>query len=130
MLVSAGTHFCNSILSLDGGIRFAGIANREAHLIEAVYRKDVTPLLTRQETEMSILQSLIRMGTRGRLEAKIGKTIYAFARYEKVKRVTIPLREGSEITHILLISFDIDADHDSIVMNKIIPWLDELVLSY
>lgn len=128
MLVSAIADFCHSIISLDRGVRFAGIANREAHLIEAVYRKDVIPLLTRQESEISILQSLIRMGTRGRLESKLGKTIYAFARYEKVKRVTIPLRSGSEITHILLISFDVDVDHDSIIMEKIVPKLDELVL--
>ena len=128
MLASAIADLCNSIMSLDKGVRFAGIANTEAHLIEAVYRNDVIPLLTRQESEISILQSLIRMGTRGRLESKLGKTIYAFAWYEKVKRVTIPLRSGSEITHILLISFDLDVAHDSIVMEKIVPRLENLVL--
>ncbi|NWG37248.1 MAG: hypothetical protein HXY31_06530 [Nitrososphaera sp.] len=113
---------------MDRGIRFVGVANREGKLIAHAYRKGIVPLLTPQETEVSVLQSFIRMGTRATLEQKIGETVYAFTMYRKVKRVTIPLRNSSKITHIFMVSFDLDVDHEPIIINKIIPELENLVL--
>ena len=63
------------------------------------------------------MQSIIRMGTRKVLEEKVGKTIYAFALYEKVKRATMPLGDSG----ILMISFDIEANHEDIILNKVLP---------
>ena len=107
---------CEQILELDKTIRFVGIANLKGKLIAQEYRKGLRSLLTKEESELSAMQSIIRMGTRKVLEEKIGKTIYAFASYEKVKRVTIPLDDA-----ILMISFDIVANHDSIILDKILP---------
>ena len=45
--------------------------------------------------------------------------IYSFTLYEKVKRATITL-ENEEFP-ILMASFDIQADHDHIIMDKILP---------
>ena len=120
--------FCASILRLDRGIRFVGVANREGKLIGHAYRKGIVPLLTPQETEVSVLQSFIRMGTRATLEKKLGDTVYSFTMYQKVKRVTIPLRGSSKITHIFMVSFDMDVDHEPIVVKRIIPELENLVL--
>ncbi len=50
---------------------------------------------------------------------KIGKPIYSFTLYEKVKRVTIALKNKDY--PILMVSFDIPANHEHIVMNKILP---------
>ena len=108
---------CEQILELDKTIRFVGIANLEGKLIAQEYRKGLRSLLTKEESELSAMQSIIRMGTRKVLEEKLGKTIYAFALYEKVKRATIPL--GS--TSFLMISFNIEANHESIFLNKILP---------
>ena len=107
---------CEQILELDNTFRFVGIANLEGKLIAHEYRKGLRLLLTKEESELSAMQSIIRMGTRKVLEEKIGKTIYAFASYEKVKRVTIPLDDA-----ILMLSFDIEANHDSIILDKILP---------
>ena len=107
---------CEQILELDKTIRFVGIANLEGKLIAQEYRKGLRSLLTKEESELSAMQSIIRMGTRKVLEEKIGRTIYAFASYEKVKRVTIPLDDA-----ILMISFDKEANHDSIILDKILP---------
>lgn len=120
--------FCTNILRLDRGIRFVGVANREGKLIAHAYRKGIVPLLTPRETEVSVLQSFIRMGTRATLEQKIGDTVYSFTMYKKVKRVTIPLRDSSRITHIFMVSFDLDVDHEPIIIRKMIPELDNLVL--
>lgn len=118
--------FCSAILGLDRGIRFVGIANMQAQLIHSKYRGGILPLISEKELEKSILQSAIRMGTRSLLESKMGETIYSFSMYSKVKRATIPLRKDGRITHILMVSFDVDVDHDPLILSKIIPLATEL----
>ena len=116
------------MLTLDKGIRFVGVANKEAKMIGSAYREGLRPLLNPSETEMSILQSIIRMGTRETLEKKLGETVYAFAMYKKVKRAAVPLRRSPKITHILMASFDIDVDHEPIILTKILPELEQLAM--
>jgi hypothetical protein len=120
--------FCTGILTLNKGIRFVGIANREGQLIAYAYRKGIVPLLTPKETEISVLQSFIRMGTRTTLEQKLGDTVYAFTMYKKVKRVTMPIRNSSQVTHIFMVSFDVEVEHEPIILNKIMPELEKLTL--
>ena len=104
-------NFCKQILELDKTIRFVGIADISTELVMSEYRKGVTPLLPGKESEMSLFQSVMRMESREGEEEKLGKTIYAFTVYEKVKRATIPLHDNYK----LMISFDISADHESII---------------
>jgi hypothetical protein len=40
-------------------------------------------------------------------------------RSEKVKRATIPMGDGG----ILMMSFDVEADHEAIILSKILPML-------
>jgi len=87
------------------------------------YRSGLTPLLTPQEIEMYVIQTLLRMNTRKDYESKLGKPIYSFTLYEKIKRVTITL-ENKEYP-ILLASFDLEADHKNIIVNKILPVINE-----
>lgn len=128
MSTATTSDFCSSILKLSNGIRFVGIASNKGTLISHAYRKGLKPLLTKKESELSFLQSYIRLGTRQVLEHKLGKTIYGFAMYEKVKRATIPLRRPASPPYMLMLSFDTDVDHETIILTKIIPLLDELVL--
>lgn len=118
--------FCRAILDIDGKIRFAGVASSHGRLIGYAYRKDLQPLLTKEESEISVVQSFIRMDSRTKLEGKLGKTVYAYALYDKVKRVTIPVRGGAKITHVFMASFDLDCDHEKMVLQEILPRLDGL----
>jgi hypothetical protein len=68
---------------------------------------------------MSVVQSVIRMELRKLHEAKLGKTLYSVSAYEKVKRATMPMAKGS----VLMISFEILAPHESIILDKILPFL-------
>jgi hypothetical protein len=115
---------CKHILALDDAIRFAGVASMKGEILAAEYRVGVAHLLTPQESELSIIQSLIRMGTRTALEEKLGKTIYAFASYQKVKRASImTYNESGGIHDVVMVSFDREANHDTIIMEKIMPYL-------
>jgi hypothetical protein len=66
------------------------------------------------------------MKIRKDFELKLGKPIYAFTLYQKIKRVTISL-ENNEYP-ILMASFDLETDYDNIITNKILPLINELGL--
>ncbi len=110
---------CKKILEMDDSIRFAGVANPAGRIVAYEYRKGTKPLLTLEESEMSVVHSVIRMELRKLHELKLGKTLYSVSAYEKVKRATIPMTRGS----ILMISFEVLAQHDSIILDKILPFL-------
>ena len=114
---------CSRIIESDKAIRFVGISNKMGNQIISRYRTGLTPLLTPKEIEMYALQSVLRMNTRKDYESKLGKPIYSFTLYQKLKRVTVTL-ENKEYP-ILLASFDIEADHDNIIVNKLLPMINE-----
>src|SRR5687767_13674548 len=84
-------NLCKQVLAADPMIRFAAIATLDANVASIQYNKGIEPLLTDEESRLSISQSLMRAAIRRTLENKLGKTIYATAVYEKVKRATISL---------------------------------------
>jgi hypothetical protein len=83
------------------------------------YRNGLVPLVTENEIEMFAIESVLRMNTRKDFESKLGKAIYSFTLYEKVKRVTITL-ENKEYP-IIMVSFDVQSDHEYIILDKILP---------
>jgi hypothetical protein len=110
---------CNQIQESDSSVRFVGIPNKMGRQIVSSFRNGLILLLTPQEIEMFAIESVLRMNTRKDFESKLGKPIYSFTLYEKVKRATITL-ESKEYP-IVMVSFDIQADHDYIIMDKILP---------
>jgi hypothetical protein len=114
---------CGEILELDANIRFAGIANNMGKLLAAKFKPGVQALLTKEEIEDNIIKAVLRMKTRGDYEQKLGKTIYTFALYDKVKRASIGLDRGHY--SLLMVSFDVAADHESIILQKILPRLKD-----
>ena len=113
---------CNRILELDNSIRFAGFANKMGKIIAARYRNKLDPLLTVDESELSFIESVLRMSTREDTRLKLGNPIYSCTLYEKVKQATILL--DNKDYPILMVSFDNDnfgTDHGSIIMNGILP---------
>ncbi|AFU57712.1 MAG: hypothetical protein QXX64_05260 [Nitrososphaera sp.] len=115
---------------MDTKIRFAGIASLDGKILAAEYRQDIIiqkPLLTLQESELSMMQSLMRMSIRRTLEGKLGRTVYATAVYEKVKRATIPLfNEEEKNDSYLMVSFEREANHEAIINEKILPFLEKI----
>ena len=88
--------------------------------IVSSYRVELVPLLIPQEIEMLAIQSVLRMNTRKDFESKL---LYSFTIYQKIKGVTITLE--NEEYPILMASFDIEADHENIIVNKILPMINE-----
>ena len=114
---------CNQVLQLDKSIRFAGIANNLGTLIAYKSREGLVPLLNEEELQNSTMKTVLRMKTREDYEPKLGDVIYTFALYKRVKRASIPLDHPDWA--VLTVSFDMAADQDSIIMDKILPILKQ-----
>jgi hypothetical protein len=84
-------------------------------------REDVVPLLNKEELQDNIKKTTLQMKTLKDYESKLGDVIYSFTLYKKIKRANIPLHHPE--LEVLAISFDRAADHDSIIMDKILPAL-------
>ena len=110
--------YCQLVLEADESIRFVGIATLTGAILAMKYRANSMPLLTQEETASSIKYSVWRVESRRVLEEKLGKTLYVIATYEKIKRATVPV--GQEVQSVLVISFDIESDAESIIRNKIL----------
>jgi hypothetical protein len=124
-LAELAKEICRQVLQLDNAIRFAGVANNMGRLIAYSLQRGLQPLLNEEELRDNIMKSTLRMKTREDYEFKLGDVIYTFALYRRVKRATIPLNNIVGLS-ILTISFDMAADHESIILNKILPTLDKL----
>ena len=121
---------CIEILEIDNCIRFAGFANNMGKITAAQYRGELGQVekekelrcsfLTKEELELSAIESVLRMVTRKDMISKLGKPIYSFTLYENVKRATISLENNN---HILMVSFDNNkaSNHEFIILNGILP---------
>jgi hypothetical protein len=114
--------FTTTVLDIDKSIRWVGITNKEGLIINEKYRKESIHLLTEEENEDYASNAISRQRTRIQFEQKIGKLIYAFGKYEKLNRATIPI----DTNYFLLLSMDTQSiNFDKIIMNKIIPLINE-----
>jgi hypothetical protein len=118
-------NICSRILQLDNSIRFAGFINNNGAVIVYQYREGLDPLLRTNESELSFVDTVLRMRTRKDMEPKLGKVLYSLTSYEKVKRVTLmPEREEDPI---LMVSLDINSrnkgekDYESLILEGMLP---------
>lgn len=116
--------FCANIMVLDNSIRFVGIADQQGRIFATAYRPGLDPLLSKEEAEESIKDAVVRFRINPSLEGKIGRIVYAFTVYEKLKRATLCFHKKD----ILVITFDVDANHEYVLREKVLPLLrDKLV---
>ena len=109
---------CEQVLECDKNIRYVGIYDF-GELYDKM-RPGLKSHLSREETEMSLSQAVYRWSTRKKTADKIGKPIYALAKYEKIFRVTIPIGGAG----LILVSIELDANVNEIV-DKIITIKNE-----
>ena len=102
---------CQEILEFDKTIRFVGISKNNGKFLAGAFNTDVEYLVDKEEYKMSLHYAHQRWDTRKTLAHKIGKPLYAFAEYEKIKQIGFPLND----TDLLLLSLDPGADHEKII---------------
>ena len=112
---------CDRVQKVDRSIRYVGLANKMGTRIEDHYRNRLEPLLKENDLALSALESVLRMNLRCNMQQKLGKPLYSFTLYEKVKRITIPLFYNNY--QILMISFDIDRENEYVILEKVLSLL-------
>jgi hypothetical protein len=114
--------FCKSTLAKDKSIRWAGVVNKNGVILTQKTREGTKLLLTEEENEEYASSAIARQKTRGKFESKIGKMVYAYGRYEKLHRATIPINED----YYLLVTLDIEEKNfDAVIMGKIVPLIEQ-----
>ena len=87
------------------------------------YEKGLFLSLNEEDLQNNIMKTVLRMKIREDYESKLGDVIYTFALYKRVKRASIPLDHPD--LAVLTVSFDMAANQDSIIMDKILPVLKQ-----
>jgi hypothetical protein len=114
--------FCQQVVALNSSIRWAGIVNKNGVIIAQQKRRDLQLLLTEEENEDYASTAIARQKTRGKFESKIGKMHYAFGRYEKLHRATIPVDQST----YLLVTIDVtEKNFDSLLMGQVVPLIEK-----
>jgi hypothetical protein len=114
--------FSEQLLRFEKSIRWIGIVNKYGVLLNVEYRDNLTPFMTEEENEEYAANAVKRYKTRLKFQTKIGMLNYAFGRYEKISRVTIPINQD----YYLLLTLDADEkNYDNLIMNKINPFINK-----
>ena len=114
--------FSEQLLRFEKSIRWIGIANKYGVLLNVEHRDNLTPFMTEEENEEYAANAVKRYKTRLKFQTKIGMLNYAFGRYEKISRITIPMNQD----YYLLLTIDADEkNYDDLIMNKIIPLINK-----
>ncbi|MFL6392993.1 MAG: hypothetical protein ACJ71E_13215 [Nitrososphaeraceae archaeon] len=121
---------CKEILQLDNSIRFSGIANNLGSLFATAYRKELIPLMNKQETSHYAIQAVLRAATREDFESKIGRMEYSIGKYERLVRATVPIKlssskEDESKFYYLLLSFDLKFNIMDVIENKVMPFIQK-----
>lgn len=111
----------SKVANANDKIRFASVCDSKGNIISSQHRHSEENLLTLEETHKSLRHSLERWDERDRLEEKIGRGRYVVASYQKIKRVTIPLKSGN------LLFFSIEGESDNFI-NDIMKLVEELMV--
>lgn len=94
--------FLDRIMGLDENIRYAIVCDMEANPKAERRRDNVSFLLSPEETKETLQHAVSAWKSRMKHYDKIGKGLYTLATYEKLRRVTMPLKDE----HLLLVTID------------------------
>ena len=109
------------MMEANENIRFAAICDNEGKILWSSHRNNVNNILTLEETKASLKRALDSWKGRDELSEKIGKGKFAIVGYEKIKRITVPLKNN----HMLFLSVE---GHKPEYMGDILnicKWVEE-----
>jgi len=109
------------IMEANQYVRFAAICDQEGKILWNSHRNDVKNILTFEETKQSLKRALETWKKRDELSAKIGKGKYAIVGYEKIKRITVPLRNN----HMLFLSVEGEKPEYIKDVVNIVEWVEK-----
>ncbi|KAG2478434.1 MAG: hypothetical protein NPMRTH1_510001 [Nitrosopumilales archaeon] len=109
------------ILEANKNIRYACICDSDGKILWNSRRNDIQSLISLEDTKASLKMALENWKKRDNITAKIGKGKYSIVGYEKLKRVTVPMRNN----HLLYVHVEGDKPEYIGDIMKIVDWVAE-----
>ncbi len=109
------------ILEANKYVRYACICDSEGKILWNSRRNDIQSLLTLEDTKESLKMAIENWKKRDKITEKIGSGKYAIVGYDKLKRITIPLRNN----HLLYVHVEGDKPEYIGDMMKIVDYVAE-----
>ena len=109
------------LLEANEAIRYACVCDADGKILWNSRRNDIENLMNLEDTNASLKRALENWKERDKLSAKIGRGRYSIVDYEKIKRVTVPLKDN----HLLYVH--VEADQPAYIgdIMKIVNYVDE-----
>ena len=109
------------IMEANKNIRYAAICDSEGKILWNSHRNNVNNILTLEETKATLKRALDTWKERDELSSKIGKGRFAVVGYDKIKRITVPLKKA----HMLFLSVEGDKPEFMGDIMSICKWVEE-----
>ena len=109
------------LLEANKNVRYACICDGEGKILWNSRRNDIQSIMTLEDTKASLKTACRNWEERDKLSAKIGRGRYAIVDYEKLKRITVPLRNN----HLLYVHVEGHKPEYIGDIMKIVDWVAE-----
>jgi len=109
------------ILEANKNVRYACICDGDGKILWNSRRNDIQSLMLLGDTKASLKRACENWEERNKLSAKIGRGRYAIVDYEKLKRITVPLRNN----HLLYVHVEGHKPEYIGDIMKIVDWVAE-----
>ena len=109
------------LLEANKNVRYACICDSEGKILWNSRRNDIQSMLTLEDTKASVKVACENWMKRDKLSGKIGKGRFAVVDYEKLKRVTVPLKNN----HLLYMHVEAHEREYMGDILKIIKYVEE-----
>jgi len=109
------------LLEANKAIRYACVCDADGKILWNSRRNYIENMMTLEDTKASLKRALENWKERDKLSAKIGRGRYSIVDYEKIKRVTVPLKDN----HLLYVH--VEADKPAYIgdIMKIVDYVDK-----
>jgi hypothetical protein len=109
------------IMEANKYVRFAAICDHNGEILWNSRRHHANNILSLEETKASLKRAFHTWKEREELSAKIGKGKFAIVGYEKIKRITIPLKNN----HMLFLSVEGDKPEYIKDILNVVKWVED-----
>lgn len=99
------------LIKLSSEIRFVAVIDFDGKLSFREQRAGISNYLDPKSEERWLQHALEAWRLRERFSESIGSGKYAFAEYEKIKRIVMPIDKD----HLIIMTTEVSADHNAII---------------
>jgi hypothetical protein len=119
--LDAEEKICSMLMEANQYVRYVAICDREGNILWQSFREGISKILSLEETKALLKRAIDNWKVREGLSPKLGKGKYAIVGYEKIKRITIPLKNG----HLLFVSVEGEKPEYIKDMMKIVEFVEQ-----